>query len=173
MTRETLIIVAGIQKRKEESLIAENNLVGRCGLYCGACTIYRAYEDSGEYRNRVAAYFKCPPEKVRCEGCQALTPECWGNDCEIVKCTTAKGLSFCYQCPQFDDESCMKFEDLAKRYMENNVDVRSNLSRIKAGQVEEWLGESKERFKCPYCKKPLTEGSTKCYHCGKTFERML
>jgi len=154
MTRETLIIVAGIQKRKEESLIAENNLVGRCGLYCGACTIYRAYEDSGEYRNRVAAYFKCPPEKVRCEGCQALTPECWGNDCEIVKCTTAKGLSFCYQCPQFDDKSCMKFEDLAKRYMEDNVDVRANLSRIKAGQVNGGFVKVKNGSNAPTARSP-------------------
>ncbi len=151
----------------------QSDLVGRCGLYCGACTIYRAYKDTGVFLNRVAKFFKCAPEKVRCEGCQALTPECWGNDCAIVQCTTSKGLSFCYECPQFDDKTCDKFEDVAKRYMEDNVDVRANLLRIKAGQVGDWLREIQERFRCPYCGKPLTEGSTKCHHCGKTFERML
>jgi hypothetical protein len=29
-------------------------LVGRCGLYCGACAIYRAYKDNGEYLAKLA-----------------------------------------------------------------------------------------------------------------------
>jgi|GEM_PF-5718436 hypothetical protein len=28
--------------------MANRDLVGRCGLYCGACIIYRAYVDSAE-----------------------------------------------------------------------------------------------------------------------------
>ena len=153
--------------------MAETDLVGRCGLYCGACGVYRAYKDNGEYRDRVARVFKCPPEKVRCEGCQALTSECWGNDCKIVQCTTSKGFDFCYECPQFDDETCEKYDELAKRYLEDNVDVRANLKRIRSGQVEAWLRESRERFKCPHCGKPLPEGSKKCYNCGKEFVKML
>jgi len=153
--------------------LEESNLIGRCGLYCGACSIYRAYKDNGEYRNKLATFFKCPPEKVRCEGCQTLTSECWGNDCKIVQCTNAKGFRFCHECPQFNNNSCEKFEELAKRYLEDAVDVRANLARIKSGQIETWLKESKERFKCPYCGKPLPEGSQKCYHCGKDFPNML
>ncbi len=158
---------------EREIRMLESTLAGRCGLYCGACTIYRAYIDEGEFRNRVAAYFKCPPEKVRCEGCQALTLGCWGNDCKIVQCTTAEGFSFCYECSQFDNRSCEKFEDLAKRYMEDNVNVRANLAKVKDGQLAEWLGESMQRFRCPHCAKPLPEGSTKCYHCGRIFDRMI
>ena len=153
--------------------MVENNLVGRCGLYCGACTIYRAYKDEEEFRNRVAAYFKYSPEKVRCEGCQALTPECWGNDCKIVQCMTAKGYSFCHECPQFDDKSCEKYNELATRYLEDNVDARANLARIKSGQIEAWLKESRERFRCSFCGKPLSEGRDNCYHCGNEFGRML
>jgi len=153
--------------------VSENNLVGRCGLYCGACSIYRAYKNDREYRNRLAERFKCPPEKVRCEGCQTLTPECWENECEIVQCTSAKGFSFCYECPQFDGKLCEKFERLAEGYLEDNVDLRANLARIKSGQVEAWLKESRERFKCPHCGKPLPTGSTKCYRCGKEFAKML
>lgn len=151
----------------------QSHLVGRCGLYCGACTIYRAYKDNGDFLNRVAKFFKCSPEQVRCEGCQALTPACWGNDCKIVQCTTSKGLSFCYECSQFDDRSCEKFEDLAKRYMEDGVDVRASLARIKTGEVEAWLRDSEERFRCPFCAKSLPEGRKNCYHCGKEFSKML
>jgi len=67
--------------------MTNEDLVGRCGLYCGACSIYRAYKDNGEYLKRIATRFKCSPEKVRCEGCQILTPEFWGNDCKIVQCS--------------------------------------------------------------------------------------
>ncbi|MCK4247085.1 MAG: DUF3795 domain-containing protein, partial [Methanomicrobia archaeon] len=46
------------------------NLVGRCGLYCGACIIYRAYKDSEELRRIIAKDNNCKPEEIRCEGCQ-------------------------------------------------------------------------------------------------------
>ena len=153
--------------------MAETDLVGRCGLYCGACNIYRAYKDDGQYLNRVAEHFKCAPEKVRCEGCQVLTSECWGNGCKIVQCLNSKGFNFCYECPQFSDKFCEKFEKLAKGYLEDNVDIRANLARIKSEQTAAWLKESKERFKCPSCRKSLPVGAKKCYHCGKVLTTLL
>ena len=148
--------------------MAEADLVGRCGLYCGACSIYRAYKDNGEYRDRVARFFKCPPEKVRCEGCQALTSECWGNDCTIVQCLKGKSLEFCHQCSEYKKDSCEKFGKLAQRYSKVGVNVRSNLERIRNGETEEWLRESEEKFKCQSCGKPLPVYGIKekCYHCG-------
>ena len=151
----------------------DENLVGGCGLYCGACSIHRAYKDGGEYLKRLSEHFKCPPEKVKCEGCQVLTPTCWGNDCKIVQCTIAKGYRFCYECPQYQGRSCEEFEELAKRYLEDNVDVRASLEKIKSGKVKEWLKESNKRFRCPHCKKPLPEGSKKCYHCGRKLIKIL
>ena len=150
--------------------MVDRNLVGRCGLFCGACGIYRAYRDGGELRQRLARFFKCPPEKVRCEGCQALTQECWGNGCKIVECLNAKGLGFCYECSDFENHSCDTFEKFSERYLkEDDVDLRANLARIKAGDVDEWLKESEQKFRCPYCSKPLTTKSfrRKCHHCGK------
>jgi len=150
--------------------LVDRNLVGRCGLYCGACGIHRAYKDGGDYRQRLADFFKCPPEKVRCEGCQALTPECWGNDCKIVRCLNAKGLQFCYECSDFERHTCEKFEKFSKDYLkDDDVDLRANFARIKAGDVDEWLKESERKFRCSYCGKPLPISSfrKKCYHCGK------
>jgi hypothetical protein len=154
--------------------LVDTRLVGRCGLYCGSCGIYRAHKDDGEYLQRLAEHFKCPPEKVRCEGCQALTPDCWGYDCKIVQCLRTKGLQFCYQCNQYEEGPCEKFEKLAKPYLEENgVDLRANLERIKLGETEAWLKESDERFRCPSCGKPLPSGAfrSNCYHCGKEFPK--
>ena len=150
--------------------MVDRSLVGKCGLYCGACGIYRAYKDGGEYRQRLADFFKCPPEKVRCEGCQVLTAACWGNECKMVQCLNAKGLQFCYECSDFERHTCEKFEEFSKDYLkDDNVDLRDNLARIKAGDVDEWLRESEEKFRCIHCGKPLPTGSVrkKCYHCGK------
>lgn len=152
--------------------MVNRNLVGRCGLYCGACAIYRAYKDNGEYQEILANHFKCPPEKVRCEGCMALTPECWGYDCKIVQCLRNKGLQFCHQCNEYENEKCEKFEKLAMPYLEEDgVDLRANLERIRKGEVEEWLRESEEKYRCPVCGKPLSTGAMqrKCYHCGADF----
>ena len=148
--------------------MVNRNLVGRCGLYCGACTIYRAYKDGGEYLKGRAERFKCPPEKVRCEGCMALTPECWGNDCKIVQCLRGKGLDFCYECSQYESNRCEKFGKLAADYLEDGVDLRANLERIRKGEVDKWLHESEAKFRCPECGKPLSVGArkSKCYHCG-------
>ncbi|UCE29007.1 MAG: DUF3795 domain-containing protein [Candidatus Bathyarchaeota archaeon] len=154
--------------------MVDKNLVGRCGLYCGACGIYRAYRDGGEFRRRLAEFFKCPPEKVRCEGCQVLTPECWGIDCKIVKCLNVKGLRFCYECADYESHTCKRFEKFSGEYLkEDDVDLRANLERIKTGEVDEWLEESERKFRCSHCGKPLPTNSfrKKCYHCGKELAR--
>ena len=148
--------------------MADRNLVGRCGLYCGACSIYRAQRDDGEYLKRVAAFFKCPPEKVKCEGCMALADDSWRHDCRIVQCLRQKGIDFCYQCPEYIDRSCSRFEELAKGYLtDDQVDIRANLERIKKGGTVEWLLECETKYRCPSCGRPLSLGSRtkRCYHC--------
>jgi hypothetical protein len=148
--------------------LVDRNLVGRCGLYCGACGIYRAYKDDGEFLQRLAAQLKCSPEKVRCEGCMALTLDCWGNKCKIVQCLGSKDLEFCYQCNEYESGSCEKFGKLAKGYSDVGVDLKANLERIRKGETEEWLRESEEKHRCPSCGKPLPVYGIKgkCYHCG-------
>lgn len=148
--------------------MADKNLVGRCGLYCGACGIYRAYRDDGELLTRIAGDFKCSLEKVRCEGCMALTPECWGYGCKIVRCLNSKGLQFCYECNEYEKITCEKYNKLANSYLEVGEDIRISLTRIKRGEIEEWLSESEQKYKCPSCKNPLPVYGTggKCHHCG-------
>jgi len=52
--------------------MADKNLVGRCGLFCGICSVYRAYKDSREFQEKIAERYGCLLEEVRCEGCQTL-----------------------------------------------------------------------------------------------------
>lgn len=142
------------------------NLVGKCGLYCGACTIYRAYQDSEEWQQEIASRANCSPGQVRCNGCSDLTSECWGNDCKIVSCTRAKGYDFCFECPEFQNVGCQKFNTLSDRYLQGGVNLRDNLNTIKEGKVNEWLQESADKFSCKLCGKPISVWSNECHHCG-------
>ncbi len=103
-----------------------------------------------------------------------MTPECWGNECQMVKCLNTKGLTFCFECPDFQNHTCERFEKFSEEYLkDDNVDLRANLARIQAGEVDDWLEESDEKFRCSFCGEPLPTSSfrKKCYHCGKELPR--
>lgn len=149
--------------------MVDTSLVGRCGLYCGACCIYRAHRDSGALAARLAELFKSTPEEIRCNGCGALTKDCWGTDCKFIQCQEERGYRFCYVCPEYKNRSCVEFEEFAGAYLdEDGVDIRSNLALIEEGKLDEWLAESEKRYTCPHCGRPLIVGREKCHHCDET-----
>jgi len=147
-------------------IMVNRALVGRCGLYCGACGIYRAYKDDGDYLDMVSKSWDMPKGKIRCEGCQALTPRCWGTGCERVKCLDDKGYEFCYECEKFENRSCEKYEYIASRYLERGEDVRESLRRIKLGETDQWLEEQEMRWRCLSCGHPISWYGEKCFKCG-------
>ena len=146
--------------------MAGNPLTGKCGLYCGACDIFRAERDSPELVERLASALKCKPENVRCDGCGALKPDSWSFDCPIVMCLQEKNLHFCYECPEFDSASCAKFEDVAQRYMEDGEDIRAALEIVKSNGEDAWLEQCRIRYTCVHCGKPLIIAAEKCHHCN-------
>lgn len=147
------------------------NLAGKCGLYCGACSIYRSERDDQEWRGRIAEKANCSIEQVRCNGCGDLSSACWGNECRIVLCTRAKGVEFCFECQEYNNDSCDKFKALSMDYLEAGVNLRDNLAQIRDGRVEEFLKESQNRFTCKFCGKPVSVWNTKCHHCGVEMEK--
>ena len=144
-------------------------LVGRCGLYCGTCGIYRGYKDGGVLLEQMAERWNIPREKIRCNGCSALTPDCWGMGCEIIKCLDSKGYKFCFECTAFDDRTCEKYEKIAARYLKRGEDIRESLVRINVGEAEEWLEEQDKRWRCSSCGEPVSVHAEKCYNCGASW----
>lgn len=145
-------------------------LVGRCGLYCGACGARRAYKDKeAKFFQKLTKEFQFPVEGIRCEGCHALTPDCAGSQCMVVQCLNSKGFEYCYECSTYENRSCQKHEEIAEKCADYGVDLRANLERIKSGDTEAWLKESEEEVKCLKCRKPLPVygySRKRCYHCG-------
>ena len=144
-------------------------LVGRCGLYCGACIIYRAYKDSEQLRQKVAKREKCRPEEVRCDGCQTVLTkgwnkdEKWGRNCSIVRCLEAKGFDYCCECDIYPN--CEKFGELANHLLKYSESLTENLKKITAGKVEEWLKEEAEKWRCPACGKHISRHLEECHWC--------
>lgn len=126
----------------------DRNLVGRCGLYCGTCRVYRAYKDSEKLREKLAKEFNCLSEEVRCEGCQKLNEigwdkeKYWGSNCRIVKCLNKKRLNFCYECKEY--EICNKFDKFYKICLKIGINLKDNLDMIKAGNIDKWLKQEME-----------------------------
>lgn len=154
--------------------MVNRNLVGRCGLYCGACIVYRAYKDSAELRESVAREHGGSPEDVMCEGCQTVAldgwdmDQKWGKNCSFVACLDERGLDFCYQCGVYQD--CEKFRGLTDSCLKQGEDLRENLEKIKAGKVDEWLQEEDRKWRCQRCGNPVSMHLTECHWCGEKLE---
>lgn len=66
------------------AIAADAALIGRCGLYCGAC---RAFRDG------------------RCRGCRANESCSW---CKVGSCCDSRGLASCAECAEFPDASACR-----------------------------------------------------------------
>jgi len=152
--------------------MANKNLVGRCGLYCGYCSIYRAYKDGGKFREEVAKRNNCRLEDVKCEGCQTIgddswsQEEKWGKNCKILRCLNAKKNRFCYECNEY--ATCQKYDEFAKLCLLINVDVRKNMQTIEEGKTEEWLMKQEKKWRCSKCGNPVANSVEvdDCHWCG-------
>jgi hypothetical protein len=133
------------------------NLVGCCGIYCGACFAYRgtirqkAVElrdvlNKEKFRKIVTAFgwmgnysefskFLSHLKSLKCEGCGAGGGNPW---CNIRKCCQKKVFISCAECSEF---SCKKLDWMIRRYNKWNL---RNLERIREIGIEKWLKEQEK-----------------------------
>jgi len=138
------------------------SLIGRCGLYCGACNIYRVYTDKKlDRQKKMAEFFKCKPEQVRCQGCQNLTSGDWCNDCKILQCLDKSKFQYCHECGKI--ETCDTYQELNRRYDEMPY---KNLQRLKEIGETKWLEEKIKRWTCLGCGAPIEYDQDKCTKCN-------
>jgi predicted RNA-binding Zn-ribbon protein involved in translation (DUF1610 family) len=137
-------------------------LAGACGLYCGACGIYRMYHDHDQERLEKSAreVFHCRPEQIRCKGCHGPMEDHWSPDCTIAACVAERGYVFCFECPDFACDGLTAFS--ADR---GDLPI-SNLRRMAKVGPEAWLEEQAARWQCPSCHHAVDIYSQTCRACG-------
>jgi len=141
--------------------MTNEDLIGCCGIYCGACPFHRSempdlakkLKDAlkEEKFDKIAVPFDWVGNykefkkwinflaRAKCEGCQAGG----GNPfCSIRKCCRKKGIKSCAECEDF--KTCKKLEWITERYRKWNL---KNLKRMQEVGYEEWLKEMGEEVR--------------------------
>ncbi len=149
-----------------------HTLLSRCGIYCGACYVYRAERDCGDFLREVAEWQNVELDKVKCNGCFAPEEEKWPNciGCHPWECLEEKGLKFCYECDEFWEYSCEKYNSLENFCSKRGERTRQNLIKMKANP-EKYLIEQDKQWRCFSCGESYSWYEETCHHCGKNLSR--
>jgi len=146
-------------------------LIGRCGMYCGACAVYLAGKEGGELRSDMAKKLGIPEEKVGCVGCGNLLSTKGIKICEVLRCLETSGKNFCFECDKFHMGNCEHIEKIFKNQLEKNgLNLRENLLELESSTPEEWLEEKSRKWLCKSCGSRIAIGTTNCNRCGKPLQ---
>ena len=151
----------------------EEKLISKCGIYCGAFYIYRAFKDGGRMLDETAQRLGVPKEAIECGGCFGPVEDLWRNCrvCSIRACLKEKSFDFCYECPDFDDSSCAGYERLHEGCKRRGEDARGALLRIKAGDADNWLKEQDAKWRCANCGSRVWWEQKTCLQCDQPISR--
>ncbi len=151
--------------------MSDRSLVGACGIYCGACMIYRAYKDNDERLTQYLTENGLSRDKIHCEGCVSGDVSVTCVTCSYRDCAKQKGITFCFECK---DMPCEKIVELVeKRSRSNNLPhltlCLTNLQTLKQTGIQEWLRKQEGRWKCAKCGRRMNWYSELCPDCGTEF----
>ncbi|MFC1925679.1 DUF3795 domain-containing protein [Chloroflexota bacterium] len=176
----------------------KRNLAAPCGLYCGACMIYRINKlgDSELLDGMKEQFIQMfsgienmqqipgmpPPAKgfdfsrmqreVK-EGRMNLCCEGCLSDLVASHCQNC-GFRECAQekglasCSQCPDMPCQWLVDFNNDVMPHHGDVLISLERQKEIGIDAWLAEQEERWRCLQCESPLSWYDAECPDCKAT-----
>jgi predicted RNA-binding Zn-ribbon protein involved in translation (DUF1610 family) len=145
------------------------SLVAVCGLYCGACTLYRVRRDNNPQRlEEVLQTLRQRGQEwtddVDCDGCLSggrLTPYC--RECKMRLCAAEKtGVTRCSDCPDFP---CALVNDFNNDGVRHHAEVIDNLYHIRELGAEVWLKEQQDRWSCPQCGTSMDWYARTCFQC--------
>src|SRR4030043_477724 len=155
------------------------NSIAACGLYCGACEMYRADHDNNEVKSQAllqqfnARGGTLSSDDLKCDGCLeqgTLTP--WCKQCNIRLCTRRKaGETRCSpDCPDFP---CSLLTNFANDGMTHHVEVLDNLRQLEKMGIKKWAEKEEKRWLCPQCKTPMSWYYQTCHKCGTERSKKL
>lgn len=140
-------------------------LFGICGVYCGACTTYRAYNDKDQDLVNWEIKMGMPRDEIICKGCRSGLLNKWRSNCKFRKCIKNKGVNNCFECQLFP---CKNLVDFSKTRSHRQLGLR-NLRQLKDKDIEKWLIEQEKRWSCSSCGRKLHWYTENCPTCETKF----
>jgi len=146
--------------------MSDRQLVGVCGIYCGACLTYRACKDQDQALIQYLTGLGIPKETIRCEGCTSgiVMPQC--AKCGFRDCAAQKGLVFCSECKGLPCEALKELSE--ERARKDNLPhlslCPSSLQTLRQVGVQDWLKQQEKRWSCKSCGKRLHWYSETCLY---------
>jgi hypothetical protein len=159
--------------------INNTELVGVCGLYCGACGIYRATQNNNEeklheFSRGLSARtgYKFTLDDVRCDGCLVNGRlDLWCRNCQIRVCE--KLQSGKVRCSDCDDFPCARLTNFRDDGMTHHSEITDNLERLRKMGIEAWAEYEENRWTCPECNTNLAWYDPNCPGCGASRSKLL
>jgi hypothetical protein len=139
-----------------------NLAAAACGIYCGACPLWRASHDAAEKF--------APPDRARpggdtCAGCRSDHLSKYCLDCEFRTCVVEKGLATCADC---DEMPCERLRSFAADGVPHHAGVVSSLALLRRQGMDNWYENQRRRWSCSSCKTQFEWYSKTCVCCGAT-----
>ena len=122
-----------------------------CGLDCFNCPAYLANEDMN-LRASISERLHLPLEAARCKGCRNAkgTISFLGDNkpCNVFRCTSEKGITYCYECADFPCDYLHPYADKASVRPHNTK--LFNLCLIKKMGIDQWAKDKALNVKQTY-----------------------
>jgi hypothetical protein len=159
--------------------MGDKNLVAVCGLYCGACTIYRANQEENEEKledfargltARTGKTFSV--DDVRCDGCLSKGRlDLWCRNCQMRVCEKLQsGKVRCSDCNEFP---CTRLSNFQNDGMKHHIEIIENLKHLQKMVIETWAAHEEKRWTCPEYKTILSWYDPSCPNCKTQRSKQL
>jgi hypothetical protein len=113
-----------------------------CGLDCFNCPAFLANEDIN-LRAELSERLHLPIAAAKCKGCRNAkgTIAFLGDNepCAVFRCTSEKGITYCYECMDFPCDHLHPYADKAAARPHNTKIF--NLCLIKKMGIDQWANE--------------------------------
>ena len=148
-------------------------LVAACGLYCGACEIYRTQEDGNQAKTKeimngmnTRGGTSFTLDDMKCDGCAAGGKiNTWCKGCGIRACAKQKQKNA--RCsPECPDYPCSLLIKFANDGMTHHKEIIENLQHLNKDGLKKHAAQEEKRWRCSGCGKPMSWYDKQCSSCG-------
>jgi len=153
--------------RTRHAINTNLDLVGYCGLYCGACSFKLAYDekDRAHLYGMPAKYHA--PEETPLQFCPGCRKDSASGGCKTGECAEGRGLSHCGVCAELP---CSRIAEFDGDGTPHHGELIGNLKRLREIGEALWLEEERRGWTCA-CGAKRSWYLNECPGCGRPVHR--